>query len=362
MIPRGFLMPPTPLTLMSKHHRASAGQLCKRFGPQNSSDSLNRQKFRVKTRESRHPMPIPGAKNLDKSQRTALIKAVSLALGQRTWDELEAMVGELGLWIPAQDDRLGRASTVEGALSDANDSQLDVLAGIVLSPEFNLDWERLNPWDPGKFRLFLSHAHEDRVFVGAVAASLSGKGIHGFAAHEDIEVHAEWAHVIEYALDTADALVAFVSEPSTSSFWCNQEIGWALGRHLLVASVRLDRAPVGFTSRFQAQRAADPAQLAENLWNFLLGRNETGESLTRSVIGSLEASEHWEQATERSATLTSLTWNAATLSQLEEAVRSSRKLDFAWHVFRRVRQVFEAHGYKPDDEVAGYLRAREGKR
>jgi len=214
-------------------------------------------------------MPIPGAKNLDKSQRTALIKAVSLALGQRTWDELEAMVGELGLWIPAQDDRLGRASTVEGALSDANDSQLDVLAGIVLSPEFNLDWERLNPWDPGKFRLFLSHAHEDRVFVGAVAASLSGKGIHGFAAHEDIEVHAEWAHVIEYALDTADALVAFVSEPSTSSFWCNQEIGWALGRHLLVASVRLDRAPVGFTSRFQAQRAADPAQLAENLWNFL---------------------------------------------------------------------------------------------
>ena len=306
-------------------------------------------------------MPIPSAKNLDRSQRPALTKAVSGALSQRSWDELEAMVGELGLPIPAKDDRLGRTLAAEGALSEANDNQLDVLAGIVLPQQFNLDWEQRNPWEPGKFRLFLSHAHQDREFVGAVAAALSSKGIHGFAAHQDIEVHAEWAHVIEYALDTADALVAFVSEPSTTSYWCNQEIGWALGRHLLVASVRLDRAPVGFTSRFQAQKAADPTQLAENLWNFMLGRNETGESLTSAIIRSLEASEHWEQATARSASLTSLTWNATTLGQLEEAVRSSRKLDYAWHVFRRVRQIFEAHGYKPGDEVVEYLRARGGE-
>jgi len=307
-------------------------------------------------------MPIPSAKTLDKSQRAALTKAVSTAMSQRTWEELEAMAGELGLWVPAKDDRLGRASAAEGAVESANDNQMDVLAGIVLPQQFNLVWEQRNPWEPGKFRLFLSHAHQDREFVGGVAAALNGKGIHGFAAHEDIEVHAEWAHVIEYALDTADALVAFASEPSIVSYWCNQEIGWALGRHLLVVSVRLDHAPVGFTSHFQAQKATDPAPLAENLLNFMLGRNETGESLTSAVIRSLEASEHWEQATERSATMESLTWNATTLGQLEEAVRSNRKLDYAWHVFRRVRRIFEAHGYKPGDEVAEYLRAREGKR
>jgi hypothetical protein len=268
------------------------------------------------------------------------------------------MVGELGLPMPAKDDRLGRASAVEGALTSANDNQLDVLAGIVLPQQFNLDWEQRNPWEPGKFRLFLSHAHQDRVLVGAVASALSGKAIHGFAAHEDIEVHGEWAQVIEYALDTAEALVAFVSEPSLTSYWCNQEIGWALGRHLLVVSVRLDHAPVGFTSRFQAQKATDPAQLAGNLWNFMLGRNETGESLSSAVIRSLEASEHWEQATARSATLASLKWNTTTLGQLEEAVRSSRKLDYAFHVSGRIRRVFDAHGYKPDHEVTEYLRPR----
>jgi hypothetical protein len=291
-----------------------------------------------------------------------MAKAMTVVMIRRPWDALEAMVGGLGLPIPERDDRLGRPQAVEGVLDSANDEQLDALAGIVLPQQFDLDWEQRNPWEPGKFRLFLSHAHQDREFVGAVAAALSSKGIHGFAAHEDIEVHAEWAHVIEYALDTADAMVAFVSEPSLDSYWCNQEIGWALGRHLLVVSVRLDRAPVGFTSRFQALKAADPPQLAENLWSFMLGRNETGQSLSSAVIQSLEASQQWEEQTALSAAVEDLTWNAATLDQLEEAVRSNRKMDYAWYVFSRVRRIFEAHGYKPDDEVAGYLRAREGKR
>jgi hypothetical protein len=226
-----------------------------------------------------------------------------------------------------------------------------------------LDWEQRNPWEPGKFRLFLSHAHQDRGFVGAVAKALSANGIHAFAAHEDIEVHQEWAHVIEYALDTADALVAFASEPSSASYWCNQEIGWALGRHLLVVSVALGHAPVGFTGRLQAMRANDdPAELAKNLWTFLLGRNETGQSLSTAVIRSIEASNQWEEQTALSASLQDFMWNAATLTELEEVVRSNRKLDYAWRVFGRVRHVFEAHGYQPDDEVAGYLRAREGKR
>ncbi len=272
------------------------------------------------------------------------------------------MVSGLGLAMPERDNRLGRPQAVEDVLDSADDDQLDVLAGIVLPQQFNLDWEQRNPWEPGRFRLFLSHAHENRGFVGEVAATLSSKGIHGFAAHEDIEVHQEWAHVIEYALDTADALVAFVSEPSLASYWCNQEIGWALGRHLLVVSVRVDRAPVGFTGRFQALRSAQPAQLAEDLRNFLLGRSETGESLSSAVIRSLEASGQWEVQTAISAALDDLTWNTTTLDQLQEAIRSNRKMDYAWYVFGRARRIFAAHGYKPDDEVAAYLKAREGRR
>ncbi len=108
-----------------------------------------------------------------------MTKAMAAAMIRRPWDELAAMVGGLGLAVPEPDDRLGRPSAVEGVLDSANDDQLDVLAGIVLPQQFNLDWEQRNPWEPGKFRLFLSHAHQDREFVGAVANALSENGIHG---------------------------------------------------------------------------------------------------------------------------------------------------------------------------------------
>jgi hypothetical protein len=245
-------------------------------------------------------------------------------------------------------------------LSKATDDQLDTVAGLVLPPTFNLDWEQLNPWEPGRFRLFLSHAHQDRQFVGAVAQGLSSKGIQGFVAHEDIDVQAEWAQVIEYALDTADALVAFVSGDSLVSPWCNQEIGWGLGRHLLVVSVAIGRAPVGFTSRFQALKSTDDsAQLAGDIWNFLLSRRETGVTLSNAVISYLEASVNWEDATPRSAMLSSLQWTPDTVQQLAEAIRSSRKLTEAHRVSGRVRQIFTGSRYEPDEEVAEYL--RQGK-
>lgn len=306
-------------------------------------------------------MAPPSAKDLDRTQRAALAKAVTAALISREWAELEAMFTDLELPIPDSEYRLGRGAAVASALNSARDDQLDVLAQIVLPQRFDLDWEVLNPWEPGRFRLFLSHAHEDRDLVAAVARGLSGKGIHAFVAHEDIDVQAEWAHVIEYALDTADALVAFVSEHSLVSPWCNQEIGWALGRHLLVVSVAMNQAPVGLTSRFQAQKATDdPAQLAGNLWNFLLGRRETGETLSSALINYLETSENWEDATPRSAMLSSLQWTAATVRQLAEAIRSSRKLTEAYRVSGRVKQVFAGCRYQPDDEVAEYL--RQGRR
>jgi TIR domain len=306
-------------------------------------------------------VPIPSARNLDRWQRAALAKAVTAALIRRDWNEIEAMLGGLKLPVPERDYRLGRESAATGALSRANDDQLDIVAGLVLPTTFNLDWEQFNPWEPGRFRLFLSHAHQDREFVSAVAQGLNTKGIHGFVAHQDIDVQAEWAYVIEYALDTADALVAFTSEHSLTSPWCNQEIGWALGRDLLVVSVALGRAPTGFTSRFQAQKTTDdPQQLAGNLWNFLLGRKETGVTLSKAVINYLEASDNWEDATPRSAMLSSLQWTADTVSQLAEAVRSSRKLTEAYRVSGRVRQVFTGSGYQPDEEVGEYL--QQGKR
>ena len=302
-------------------------------------------------------MPMPSFRNLDRVRRAAFKKAVAAALVRREWDEFEAMASELGLPVPERAYRLGRVAAVDGALGEAHDDQLDVLAGIVLPADFDLDWEQRDPWEAGLFRLFLSHAHQDRDSVGNVARALVNSGIHAFVAHDDIAVQAEWAHVIEYALDTADALVAFVSEPSTSSYWCNQEIGWALGRHQLVVSVGLGHAPVGFTGRLQAMRANnEPAELAEGIRRLLVDRVETAETFTLAYLNLFEESDSWEIARARATVLDDLHWNGSTLTRLAEAIRCNRKLTEAWRVPGRVRELFRRYGFETDAEVTEYLR------
>jgi hypothetical protein len=71
-----------------------------------------------------------------------MAKAMTAAMIRRPWDELEAMVGGLGLPIPEPDDRLGRPQAVEGVLDSANDEQLDALAVSALPRLSSKSWLR----------------------------------------------------------------------------------------------------------------------------------------------------------------------------------------------------------------------------
>src|SRR5690606_30030135 len=92
-------------------------------------------------------------------------------------------------------------------------------------------------------RAFLSHVHEERVFVGAVKEILTNRyGIDAFVAHDDIHPSKTWRSTIKTALDTCDFFVAFLHPKFHESQWCDQEVGWALSRGIPILPVH----PVGF--------------------------------------------------------------------------------------------------------------------
>src|SRR4051794_31447727 len=108
-------------------------------------------------------------------------------------------------------------------------------------------------WKEDYFRLFISHVSPLHERAADIAAFLDKRyNVHGFVAHKDIEPTTQWQNEIEAALNTADALVALLSPGFSASFWCNQEVGWALGRSCLPISVRLGEDPRGFVGKFQA--------------------------------------------------------------------------------------------------------------
>jgi TIR domain len=110
----------------------------------------------------------------------------------------------------------------------------------------------LDIWPPGRVRLFLSHSAHIRREVAAIAEELESTTFACFVAHDQIQPSLRWQHVIESALDTCDVMVAVVTPEFRLSDWCGQEVGWALGRGLVVIPVSLTEQPYGFFGAFQA--------------------------------------------------------------------------------------------------------------
>jgi TIR domain len=107
-------------------------------------------------------------------------------------------------------------------------------------------------WQGDGYRLFLSHKSEDKVEVGRLKKQFRKYGISAFVAHADIEPTQAWQNEIERALGSMDGLAALMTKNFHDSSWTDQEIGFALGRHVMVIAVNLGRNPYGFIGDMQA--------------------------------------------------------------------------------------------------------------
>ena len=106
-------------------------------------------------------------------------------------------------------------------------------------------------WKPGMVRAFVSHLALHRDFASRVSTELEAHGISGFVAHDHILVTHEWQTEIERALSSAEVFVGLVHPDSSTSYWMQQEVGWAMGRGIPVFMVRLGADPIGFPAKYQ---------------------------------------------------------------------------------------------------------------
>lgn len=177
----------------------------------------------------------------------------------------------------------------------------DLLNTVVITPAFEDshtvasavpedDADRL--WDPGLFRLFLSHVSAHKVAVSSLKGKLHMYGVSGFVAHEDIEPSLEWQAEIELALRSMHAMAALLTSDFHESKWTDQEIGMAIGRGVLVLPVRLPLDPYGFVAKSQGLRGdlTKPAELASNMVGILLKRQRTADAMREGLVVALESS------------------------------------------------------------------------
>lgn len=141
----------------------------------------------------------------------------------------------------------------------------------------NIHTERtVKAWIPGYFRMFISHLSSDKKSAANLKIALAEYGISGFVAHEDIAPTTEWQEEIIAALRTMDALCANLTAKFHESFWCDQEVGFGLGRGILCIAIRHGSDPYGLFGRYQGVNASkDAHEVANSIFKILYSHDQT---------------------------------------------------------------------------------------
>lgn len=220
------------------------------------------------------------------TERLALAERLGSELQQRyTFAGLDRFLSAIGIdvskhaWgnskrIYARDILSAEPEKVLRAVAEELEMDAATAAGRVM--DFPGAWRETRD-----FRLFISHISKDRAVAQRLKEALAGHSIAGFVAHEDIEPTEAWEREIERALWTMDAMVAVLTEGFHKSHWCQQEVGFALGRGAKVISFKWGEDPVGFLSKDQAlpRRNRTAEEIAAEIDRLLTKDGRTAERL-----------------------------------------------------------------------------------
>ena len=151
-------------------------------------------------------------------------------------------------------------------------------------------------------RVFLSYheTEEGECRASALRKELAVLGVDATMARHSIRPGADWAQTIRTHLEASSALLCVASQGYTASPWCQQEIGWAIGRNLPVLWVRYEAGEhsVAFLAAQQDLIPLDvsnSAHIAENVGSWLASAEETREEMKAALLAAFADSQSFRQ-------------------------------------------------------------------
>jgi hypothetical protein len=156
-------------------------------------------------------------------------------------------------------------------------------------------------WKSGHFKLFLSHLASFKSNTARLQQALQRYAITSFVAHEDIEPSKEWQIEIESALHTMDAMAAILMEGYKESNWCDQEVGFAVGKDVLIIPIRKGIDPYGFIGKYQGIQAQNKniGEVAEEIFQTIVKSPKTHGKMLSSLSNAIGQSTEAKDATEK---------------------------------------------------------------
>jgi len=212
-------------------------------------------------------------------------------------------------------------------------------------------------WISEHFRLFICHLSSFKEKAGYLQRSLSKYGISAFVAHVDIEPTREWQMEIEAALSSMDALAAILMPGFKESNWTNQEIGFAMGRGVLVVPIIRGLDPYGFIGKYQGLSANGKSvdQVAEELFMILVSSSLTRSKMAVSLVELLLRGQTEEYILEKTEIIDSVAdFPISQLERLREGAMKSNLISETDRVIQKLNLLLKSRGLHEILEYDGY--------
>ncbi len=287
------------------------------------------------------------ATKLSKSARVTIIQDIAEHMQAEDWTTIDLTLKQFG--FPISDVWSGdNKSYVIKMVEDSKDHDLVELGqhlGMQLDNGETIIAEHETPyWTEGHLKVFISHLTTSKEEAANLQEALSRFGMSGFVAHSDINPTTEWQIEIETALSTCDLLVALIHPDFVLSKWCDQEIGYALGRGIPVFAVRRGADPHGFVGRFQAfnGNGKEPTQIAKELFLAALDHKKLQERMADIVIDLFVNSASFATAKTRVTYVERLNvWDPSYSARIKKAVKTNDQIASSWGVPEQVEALIK---------------------
>lgn len=287
-------------------------------------------------------------------EKLALLRTIANALAERTLADVNLLLHEAGLnelaWSQWHDDQYmvtdaDRASAVLELIRDLPRTDVDELA-VAVRQLFEVSIEVQEDVEPPPLFLFASHLASQRALVGEVGEHLADWGVELFVAHDSIEPDQEWHAEIERALRTCHAGVVFLFPGFIESRWCDQEVGWLLGREIPTYALKFQGedpyGPLGKKQAFAVKNGTTAALVGDEIMDWLATKPALASGLNASMVAALQASGSFNRTDRVWARLHNATdLGANAVGGLLTAVRDND-------------QVYKAHGGIQGGETGPY--------
>ncbi len=272
---------------------------------------------------------------MERSERLTLLKKLATSLAAENATDLRLTLRQFELPNGDQFEWQSDYDYAVAQIEDGSDAQLLELQRYLLPDDpvaVAAVAERPVPWAAGMFRLFVSHTSAHRESAGRLRDRLGRWGVDAFVAHDAIEPTREWQDEILLGLSTCEAMCALVTSDFVESRWCDQEVGFAVARDILIVPVKAGVDPHGFIAKYQAITVHEmmPAfDVAHGVFDALARNRRTSTAMAPAIIRRYANSGSYDNTRAAFVLLETIpkdAWTAAMIEQVEQAADANSQV------------------------------------